>query len=69
MNLLALMWLERQIKRIEYAELRRLAAELRDLNKETQQLREAFDKRKRERMRQDGQTGFVMVEKKYRGKK
>ena len=69
MNLLALMWLERQIKRIEYSELRRLAAELRDLNKETQQLREAFDKRKRERMRQDGQTGFVMVEKKYRSKK
>lgn len=63
-NPLALMWARRQIERLQRAEIRRMAADLRDQQRELELLRRERERRRKEAMRQDGPTGFVMRESK-----
>lgn len=60
-NPLAAMWLKREQERLFRRDLAQTARELRELNREAEPLRKAANQRRKERMRQDGPTGFVMV--------
>ena len=61
MNPLVRAYLERERDRLQHAELRRLANELRELQSSLRPLRAAYEKRREENMRQDGPRGFKMV--------
>jgi len=61
MNPLALAWAERRLKRLERAELRQLAAELKQQQAEIAPLQKAAEERRKQAMRHDGPNGFVMV--------
>lgn len=61
MNPLALAWAERELARLRRIELRRLAVEIRQQQADLAPLRERAEARRKDAMRQDGPTGFVMV--------
>lgn len=62
MNPLALAWARRQIEIATAREIRKLAAEIRDTQKAIRPLRKAAEEWRKARMRQDGPSGFVMVD-------
>lgn len=63
MNPLVAAYLKREKQRHVHAELRRLANEIREGQAKLAPLIASNLKAKRERMRQDGERGFVMVQK------
>lgn len=62
MNPLAAMWLKHQIDRKDMTDLRNLAAEIRDMNRKCEPLRKEAEKAREERMRMEGDHGFIMVQ-------
>lgn len=63
MNPLAMLWAERQVAKAQAAELRRLAAEVRQKQDALRPMIAAANARQKVAMRQDGPKGFVMVPK------
>jgi flagellar biosynthesis chaperone FliJ len=63
MNPLAEMWLRQEQKRREKIELRKMAEEIREAQMNLRPLLEEANARRKAGMRQDGETGFVMVAK------
>jgi len=58
---LALAWAERRLKALQMKELRQLAEEVREKQIELAPMRAEAESRRKERMRQDGPEGFVMI--------
>ena len=61
MNELARLWAQKRLRELEDAELRKLACDIRMLNAEMEPIRKQADATRKRNMRQDGATGFVMV--------
>lgn len=63
MNPLVRAYLEQRLRRLEEAELRRLAEEVRERQVELRPMLERRRAEEKARRRQDGPTGFVMMQK------
>jgi hypothetical protein len=61
-NPLALAWAERELARLQRIELHRLADEIRQQQSELAPMRAKAEAMRKSNMRQDGPTGFVMVQ-------
>ena len=61
MDELARMWANRRIEQLQRAELRQIAADLKESHADLAPLLAAANERRKANMRQDGPSGFVMV--------
>ncbi len=62
MDPIAMLWAKRQMELVERADLRRLIIETREAEAKFRPIRDAYFAKVKARMRQDGPTGFVMVD-------
>ena len=63
MNELARLYAEKRLEQLERAEMRKIVADLRESQANLRPLIAEANARQKARMRQDGPTGFVMVQK------